>query len=76
MVVYTPHPGGRKSDPFPVVRYDAAARRVVFENLQHDFPKRFTFALVAPDNLVITLSGPGKDGKERELVYDLRRKRG
>lgn len=76
VVIYTPHPGGKKSDAFPVASYDVAGRSIVFENVQHDFPKRFTFALVAPDNLIITLSGPGKEGKDRALVYDLRRKRG
>lgn len=48
-------------------------RRVVFENLEHDFPRTFTFELAAPDNLVIALAGPGRDGQPRTLRFNLRR---
>lgn len=71
-LVYTPHPQGRKSREFPLLAYEATKQRVVFENLEHDFPKRFTFERKEPDRLVITLSGTSKEGQPREIVYDLR----
>ncbi len=73
-IIYQPHPNGRRSEhAFPLLGYDATARRAVFENKEHDFPQTFNFELAAPDNLVITLSGPDKDGATKEIVYDLRR---
>ena len=52
---------------------DAAAKRAVFENKEHDYPQTFTFEQPAPDRLVITLSGPGKNGQRKDIVYDLKR---
>jgi hypothetical protein len=73
-LIYQPHPNGKKSEhAFPLLAYDAAAKRAVFENKAHDYPQSFTFHLAAPDNLVITLSGPGKDGKPHDIRYDLKR---
>jgi hypothetical protein len=73
-VIYQPHPNGKRSEhAFPLLAYDAAARRVTFENKEHDFPQTFTFHLAGPDNLVIRLGGPGRDGATREIVYDLKR---
>lgn len=75
-IIYLPHPDGRRSEhPFPLLTYEASARRVVFENKEHDFPQTFVFHLVSPDNLVITLAGPGRKGAPVELRYDLRRVR-
>lgn len=56
----TPYPGGRASDPFPLVEHDAAAKKAVFANPQHDFPKRISYQQNAPDRLYIVLTGdPG-----------------
>jgi hypothetical protein len=72
-VVLTPHPFGRRSEhAFPLVALDAAARRAVFENLEHDFPKRFVYELVAADRLRITLTGEMK-GQAATEVYNLTR---
>jgi hypothetical protein len=46
----------------------------VFENLAHDFPTRITYQRVGRDRLTILASGPGEDGKEQVLTYDLKRK--
>ncbi len=73
-LIYQPHPNGKKSEhAFPLLSYDSAARRAVFENKEHDYPQTFTFQQPAPDSLVITLSGPGKDGQKKDSVYALKR---
>lgn len=68
-----PHPMGRRSPRvFPLVELNAPARRAVFENKEHDFPKSFTYEIVAPDRLRITLRGDRK-GQPATEVLDLKR---
>jgi hypothetical protein len=68
-----PHPSGKRSPHlFPLVKFEVAAKRVTFENKEHDFPKMFTYELAEPDHLRITLTGEIK-GKTSSEVYDLRR---
>ncbi len=56
-----PHPNGRRSPrTFPLVKFEAAAKRATFENKEHDFPKTFVHELVVPDHLRITLTGDQK----------------
>ena len=72
-VILIPHPNGRRSPrTFPLVTLDSAAKRVTFENKEHDFPKTFVYELVAPDRLRLTLTGEMK-GQAAKEVYDLRR---
>lgn len=67
-----PYPNGKiAKDDFPATSIDVAARRVVFENPAHDFPKKFVYE-VKGDQLKITLSGEMK-GKMVEEVFDLKR---
>ena len=72
-LMLTPFPEGQSSGSFPLAEYDAKARRVVFENLSHDFPTRISYQRVARDRLTILVSGPGEDGKEQVLTYALSR---
>ncbi len=68
-----PHPNGLLSrHVFPNTSIDAAAKRAVFENPAHDFPKKFVYELVTPDRLRITLTGEIK-GKPAEDVFELKR---
>jgi hypothetical protein len=72
-VTLIPHPNGKRSPrTFPLVSLDAAAKRVRFENPEHDFPKSFTYELVAPDHLRITLAGD-RQGRPFTETFDLRR---
>jgi len=72
-VTLIPHPNGKRSPyTFPLASLDLAAKRVVFENADHDFPKKFLYELVAPDRLRITLTGNVK-GQPATEVYDLAR---
>jgi Domain of unknown function (DUF6265) len=72
-LVLTPFPEGQSSVSFPLIEYDAKARRAVFENLAHDFPTRISYQRVARDRLTILVSGPGEDGNEQVVTYALRR---
>lgn len=74
-VLLIPHPNGRRSPrTFPLVKFEAVAKRATFENKEHDFPKTFTYELVAPDHLRITLTGDQK-GQPAKEVYELKRAR-
>jgi Domain of unknown function (DUF6265) len=74
-LLLTPFPEGRSTVSFTLAEYDAAARRAVFENLSHDFPTRISYQRLTRDRLTILVSGPGEDGKEQVLTYDLKRSR-
>jgi Domain of unknown function (DUF6265) len=73
-LVLTPFPEGKSSVSFPLVEYDARNRRAVFENLAHDFPTRISYHRLASTRLTILVSGPGEDGNEQILTYNLNRK--
>jgi hypothetical protein len=73
-LVLTPFPEGKSSVTFPLAEYDSQNRRAVFENLAHDFPTRISYQRVAKNRLTILVSGPGEDGKEQVLTYNLDRK--
>jgi len=73
-VVLTPYPDGKESPAtFRLTDYDQKARRAVFENPQHDFPTKISYQRVAEDSLTILVSGPGKDGEESVIRYQLGR---
>jgi hypothetical protein len=73
-IYYQRYPGGVKSrDRFPLVAFESLARRAVFENRDHDFPQVFIFEQPGPDQLRITLEGPGKDGAPKQIVFALGR---
>jgi len=73
-LVMTPFPEGMSSVSFPLAEYDEKAKRAVFENLAHDFPTRISYQRAARNRLTILVSGPGEDGKEQVLTYNLERK--
>jgi hypothetical protein len=73
-VVLTPYPDGKESPAtFRLTDFDQKTRRAVFENPQHDFPTMITYQRVADNRLTILVSGPGKDGKENVIRYELKR---
>jgi hypothetical protein len=45
----------------------------VFENPQHDFPKKIVYARQADGSLLATVEGPGHDGKPRRVEYPYER---
>jgi hypothetical protein len=45
----------------------------VFENSQHDFPKKIVYARQADGSLLAAIEGPGRDGKPRRVEYPFKR---
>ena len=50
-----------------------APGRLVFENPQHDFPRKIEYRYVDPNAMTATIQGPSKDGGARTLEYVLQR---
>lgn len=64
----TPYPNGQPSVPFTLVEYDAAAKKAVFANDQHDYPNRLTYQRTAEDKLFFVVAG----NSEGEAVMEIR----
>jgi hypothetical protein len=45
----------------------------VFENPQHDFPKKIMYTRQADGSLLAAIEGPGRDGKPRRVEYPFKR---
>jgi hypothetical protein len=45
----------------------------VFENPQHDFPKKIVYARQPDGSLLAAIEGPGRDGKPRRVEYPYQR---
>ncbi|HKU13412.1 MAG TPA: DUF6265 family protein [Steroidobacteraceae bacterium] len=45
----------------------------VFENPQHDFPKKIIYARGKDGSLLAAIEGPGRDGKPRRVEYPFKR---
>jgi hypothetical protein len=65
---YFASPGGEPATPFRMV--ESKGKRVVFENRQHDFPKRILYWLDADGSLHARIEGdPGDKEKAMEWVW-------
>lgn len=72
-LVLTPFPFGKRSSAsFTLSALDRTAKRAVFSNPAHDFPREITYHRADEDRLVITVTGE-QDGKSTTLTLDLRR---
>lgn len=60
-VVYLAQPGGRPATSFPLI--EVTSTRAVFENPQHDFPKRIIYTL-ADGRLCARVEGDGEKAQE------------
>lgn len=60
-IYYVPQPKGGPATDFKLVKLDATG--AVFENLQHDFPKRILYRREGPDAVTARVEG---DGTEKE----------
>jgi hypothetical protein len=45
----------------------------VFENPEHDFPKKVIYTRKADGSLLAAIEGPGRDGKTRRVEYPFKR---
>ena len=62
--VLTPHPRGVRSVQFQPT--EVGAQRIVWQNLEHDFPQRIIYDRVATDTLVARIEG--NDGSEARAL--------
>jgi len=68
----TPYPFGKRGVEFTLTGFDAATRTAVFENPEHDFPKKFTYRAVGDDRLTVELVGQMGDSPV-EIVVEFKR---
>lgn len=64
---YVAHPGGGAGTAFRLTKIEA--RKAVFENPSHDFPKKITYTLEDGGVLVARIEG---DGTEKESPQEFR----
>ena len=67
-IAYVASPMGRPPTRFPLASLDAAAKRVVFENPEHDFPQRIIYWLGDDARLHARVEGP-QGGKESAMEW-------
>lgn len=70
-LVYTALPSGQRETKFPALSVSDTA--VVFENLQHDFPKRIIYRKRGVDSVVARIEGPGPNNTTRGINFPYRR---
>ena len=68
-LAYEAHPPGQATATF--LSREVTTARVVFENLQHDFPQRIGYER-SGDRLLAWIEGP-RDGKVRRIEFAYRR---
>jgi hypothetical protein len=64
-------PSGQKEAAFQIV--SLSAQEAVFENPEHDFPRKITYARQADGSLLAVIEGPGKDGQTRRVEFAYKR---
>jgi hypothetical protein len=66
-ILYIANPSGQTETAFRLTSFkDGTA---VFENPQHDFPKKIIYARGKDGSLLAAIEGPGRDGKPRRVAY-------
>jgi len=63
---YVAQPGGRPPTDFKLTRWDGT--EAIFENPQHDFPKRILYRRL-PDNVVVARVDGGAGTKGQEFTF-------
>jgi hypothetical protein len=66
----TPYPNGKMSATFTLVEYDPAAKKAVFANPEHDYPKRITYQRTADDRLLFVVAGTAEETKAGAPVME------
>ena len=70
-IYYVASPSSQDSASFKLVRCEGNS--VVFENLEHDFPQRIGYGLMADGSLLAYIEGPGRDGATKRIEFPYRR---
>lgn len=64
-------PSRQKEATFQVVTL--SANSAVFENPQHDFPRKISYSLGPDGSLLAVIEGPGSDGQTRRVEFSYKR---
>jgi hypothetical protein len=70
-IFYVASPSKQSETSFKLTSLAGGA--AVFENPQHDFPKKIVYARQADGSLLAAIEGPGRDGKPRRVEYPFER---
>jgi hypothetical protein len=70
-LVYTALPSGQRQADFRSTSISPDA--LVFENPEHDFPRKITYRRVGADSLVARVEGPGPNNTTRGFDVKMRR---
>ncbi|HJY39478.1 MAG TPA: DUF6265 family protein [Steroidobacteraceae bacterium] len=70
-IFYVASPSKQSETSFKLTSLAGGA--AVFENPQHDFPKKIVYARQADGSLLAAIEGPGRDGKPRRVEYPFKR---
>ena len=70
-IFYIASPSKQSETSFKLTSLSGGA--AVFENPQHDFPKKILYARQADGSLLAAIEGPGRDGKPRRVEYPFKR---
>jgi hypothetical protein len=70
-IFYVAHPSKQREAAFKLTSLQAGT--AVFENPEHDFPKKIIYTRQPDGSLLAAIEGPGRDGKPRRVEYAFRR---
>lgn len=64
-------PSGQKEAAFQLV--SLSATEAVFENPEHDFPRKISYTLLADGSMRAAIEGPGKDDQTRRIEFSYKK---
>jgi hypothetical protein len=70
-IVYVASPSNQSHTKF--ILTSLRDGEAVFENPEHDFPKKIVYARQPDGSLLAAIEGPGRDGKPRRVEYPFKR---
>ena len=71
-VYLVPYPGGvPHSLKFRLVDFDPMSKKATFRDVDNDWPTDLIYKRVDGDSLIITLTGPGEEGRPRTITARL-----
>jgi hypothetical protein len=70
-IVYVASPSKQTQTTFKLTSLRGG--EAVFENPEHDFPKKVIYTRKADGSLLAAIEGPGRDGKTRRVEYPFKR---
>jgi hypothetical protein len=70
-IVYVASPSKQTQTTFKLTSLRGG--EAVFENPEHDFPKKVIYTRKADGSLLAAIEGPGRDGKIRRVEYPFKR---